>query len=251
MRQTCDRLLGSCFPHARVPTVCSSTRGLFGAGRTQTQRRGRLVELGRSVLRLTTTGSGRRVAEPGAARHSRSSGSSTAWRDWPHGRGGSHPPQQRGRVATPHYGGLGGHQRRSRLDQVRTLRHSMSLSACSSPVRIAMSASRRVASMLWHERRGRKPLRADPSPGRARRIAALLLFVSMKEDWLSMVVGGGGRPPWCCGWSGAHVSIASSTGGPGEMGGRPRGRKSKRAVRRPDEKRRLPERSWVEGFTVG
>jgi hypothetical protein len=41
--------------------------------------------------------------------------------------------------------------------------------------------------------------------------------------------------------SGAHLSIASSAGGPGVMGGRLRGRNSKRAVRRPDEEWRLPE----------
>jgi hypothetical protein len=44
------------------------------------------------------------------------------------------------------------------------------------------------------------------------------------------------------GGSGAHLSIAPSMWGLGVMGGRLRGRNSKRAVRRPDEKRRLPQR---------
>jgi hypothetical protein len=47
--------------------------------------------------------------------------------------------------------------------------------------------------------------------------------------------------------SGAHLSIASSVGGSGVMGGRLRGRNSKRAVRRPDDEWRLPERERRAG----
>ena len=49
---------------------------------------------------------------------------------------------------------------------------------------------------------------------------------------------GGRRLRAVGGWlavSGAHLCIASSAGGAGVMGGRLRGRNSKRAVRRPDE----------------
>ena len=42
--------------------------------------------------------------------------------------------------------------------------------------------------------------------------------------------------------SGAHLSIACSAAGPGDIGGRLRGLKSKRAVRRPDEEWSLPGR---------
>ena len=73
----------------------------------------------------------------------------------------------------------------------------------------------------------------------------LLLIVSMKKDRLSS----GGRwlgldPLSASGvGSGAHVSMASSGGGSGGIGCFALGRKSKRAVRPPDEKRRLWERT--------
>jgi hypothetical protein len=75
-----------------------------------------------------------------------------------------------------------------------------------------------------------------------------LSLVSMKEDRLSSgfaVWASGSSPGLMCA-SGAHLSIASSVGGPGDIGGRPRGRNSKRAVKRPDEKRRLPKQEWVQ-----
>ena len=74
-----------------------------------------------------------------------------------------------------------------------------------------------------------------------------LPLVSMKEGWLSIasVVSGSGSSRGLICASGAHLSIASSAGGPGDIGGRPRGRNSKRAVRRPDELRRLPKQEWV------
>ena len=63
-------------------------------------------------------------------------------------------------------------------------------------------------------------------------------FVSMKEGWLSiaLAVSGSGSSRGLMCASGAHLSIASSVGGPGDIGGRLRGRNSKGAVRRPDEK---------------
>src|ERR1035438_5822069 len=78
-------------------------------------------------------------------------------------------------------------------------------------------------------------------------MALRLLLVSMKEGWLSIgsVVSGSGSFRGLVVGSGAHLSIASSVGGLGDIGGRPRGRNSKRAVRRPDEKRRLPKQEWV------
>ena len=68
-------------------------------------------------------------------------------------------------------------------------------------------------------------------------VRPLLALVSMKEGWLSMasvVCGSGSSRGLMCA-SGAHLSIASSVGGPGDIGGRPRGRNSNRAVRRPDD----------------
>ena len=70
-----------------------------------------------------------------------------------------------------------------------------------------------------------------------RRGPALAYLVSMKKGWLSTGVGA-----WVFGvlgsvwwWSDAHLSMACSSAGLGVMGGRLRGLKSKRAVRRPDE----------------
>lgn len=62
-------------------------------------------------------------------------------------------------------------------------------------------------------------------------------FVSMKKGWLSTGVGAWGcsGPRFGSGGSGAHLSMACSAAGLGVMGGRLRGLKSKRAVRRPDE----------------
>ena len=81
----------------------------------------------------------------------------------------------------------------------------------------------------------------------ARPAAAISDRLSMKEGglstWSVVRVSGSSVVLWVA--SGAHLSIASSAGGPGDIGGRLRGRKSGRAVRRPDEKRRLSERSWV------
>jgi len=70
-----------------------------------------------------------------------------------------------------------------------------------------------------------------------------LLIVSMKKVGLSNRDGGAGSGSsrGLVVRSGAHLSIASSSGGPGVIGGRLRGRNSKRAVRRPDDEWRLPE----------
>ncbi len=77
----------------------------------------------------------------------------------------------------------------------------------------------------------------------------LVVVVSMKKGGLSN--GDGGAGSWASRGlvvgSGAHLSIASSSGGPGVIGGRLRGRNSKRAVRRPDEEWRLPEREQRAG----
>jgi hypothetical protein len=73
--------------------------------------------------------------------------------------------------------------------------------------------------------------------------ATLLLFVSMKKGRLSSDGRWSGSSRQFAVWSGAHVSMASSSGGPGEIGCFALGRKSKRAVRPPDEKRRLSERT--------
>ena len=69
-------------------------------------------------------------------------------------------------------------------------------------------------------------------------------IVSMKKGELSMALmlwALGPFGPWGVA-SGAHLSMACSAAGQGGIGGRLRGLKSKRAVRRPDEKRSLPER---------
>jgi transcriptional regulator with XRE-family HTH domain len=63
-------------------------------------------------------------------------------------------------------------------------------------------------------------------------------IVSMKKGVLSMALMLSTLSPfgrWVVA-SGAHLSIACSAAGPGDIGGRLRGLKSKRAVRRPDEK---------------
>src|SRR5436190_5072124 len=114
--------------------------------------------------------------------------------------------------------------------------------ASTTPPLLSPTVGHDLALLTWeaHVRRGRGttdvgPLalvyreRKGPRP-------RPVLFVSMNWWVLSR------RWSACGGWSGAHVSIASSAGGPGGMGGRLRGRNSKRAVMRPDEKRRLLQR---------
>ena len=69
-------------------------------------------------------------------------------------------------------------------------------------------------------------------------------IVSIKKGELSMALVLWALGPFWL-WvvaSGAHLSIACSAAGPGDIGGRLRGLKSIRAVRRPDEKWSLPER---------
>jgi hypothetical protein len=70
-------------------------------------------------------------------------------------------------------------------------------------------------------------------------------IVSMKKGSVSSSVGSSasGSSRGLGVWSSAHVSMASSSGGSGEIGTFARGRMSKRAVRPPDEKRRLVERT--------
>jgi hypothetical protein len=63
------------------------------------------------------------------------------------------------------------------------------------------------------------------------------LLVSMKKGWLStrVRIGRSGSSGRSVDGSGAHLSMACLAAGLGVMGGRLRGLKSKRAVRRPDE----------------
>jgi hypothetical protein len=70
-----------------------------------------------------------------------------------------------------------------------------------------------------------------------------LLFVSMKEGGLSIgsVVSGSGSSLVLVVGSGAHLSIASSAGGPGDIGGRPRGRKSEKGRQAARRKAAPPE----------
>jgi hypothetical protein len=89
---------------------------------------------------------------------------------------------------------------------------------------------------------------------RHRQAATRPRLVSMKEGW---VVNGVGvfwcqGPRWCCGWRAALISLLpprredQATLEAGSGGACP-----KRAVRRPDETRRLPERSWVRRAGCG
>src|SRR3954451_365488 len=99
---------------------------------------------------------------------------------------------------------------------------------------------------LWANDIDGSALAAQPGKSQGRplkRPGSNTPLVSMKEAWLSSEVGGVGRGPSLWSWaSGAHLSMACSTAGQGGIGGRLRGLKSKRAVRRPDEKRSLPGR---------
>jgi hypothetical protein len=103
---------------------------------------------------------------------------------------------------------------------------------------IESHCGRRRPAVAAHQEPDREPEHSAPPRARERsrrRGRRLPRPFSMKKGWLSTWVR-----VWCsgslvrsAGGSGAHLSMACSAAGLGVMGGRLRGLKSKRAVRRP------------------
>jgi hypothetical protein len=108
--------------------------------------------------------------------------------------------------------------------------------------RIAFSRERQIATGLLRSPANDVP--ADRVRWSTSLASGLLDLVSMKKGGLSMALMLWVLGPfrWRVVASGAHLSIACSAAGPGDIGGRLRGFKSIRAVRRPDEKWSLPGR---------